>query len=371
LQQRHYLTVLVGLVLLSRCGGRGDGREQSPLGVVGLGAGVGGGGQSPPDVVCGDCLDNTGAHLEFPLLDGVHSGAVLFSGYRNGRCQNDVFCIGTPDVYLGDVEWGPHPDNACPKYEVVAFAAGRAPKVLPGTAPFEFPSPDSDWFPAPALVKVHLWEIDEGAWADHESQTLTAKAVFEKVGSGITLEITLSPRQPVDPTDQPNYYCNQSSADAVRVLPGYDAERINVYYVASIWGPYEGLTCQNPNDAGGAWDILFIQNGATPNVLAHELGHALGLNRTATFGVTEMRTGDSDELDMGRAFGDNNLMNYHKLDPTSLTIGQIYRMHFDVRSWLHKGKAAVAGGYPRQCQDSPVAEGDCPPLALSAPEAWP
>jgi len=323
--------------------------------------------------VCGDCLDNTGAHLEFPelLVDGAHHGAVLFSGYRNGRCQNDVLCIGTPDVYLGDVEWLPSPSAACPKYEIVAFAAGRAPKVLPGSIPFEFPSPDSDWFPAPAPVNVTLWGIDQDAWADHEDQIETATRVFANVGSGITLDITISDRGLESSTNQSEYYCNQSSANAVRGLSGYDPKSINVYYVASIWGSYQAITCPNPNDAGGAWNIIFIQQFATPNALAHELGHALGLNRTATFGEKEMRTGDIDELDIGRAFGDNNLMNYQNLAPTSLTIGQIYRMHFDVRSWLNEGKPAVAAGYPRQCQDSPVAGGECPPLALSAPEGWP
>jgi hypothetical protein len=105
--------------------------------------------------------------------------------------------------------------------------------------------------------------------------------------------------------------------------------------------------------------------------LAHELGHALGLNRTATLEAMTLKTGDIDELDMMRAFGEENLMFYAGQNPHSLTIGQIYRMHFDVRSWLNKDKSAVTNGYPRVCQDNPVAGGGCPPLALSLSEGWP
>jgi hypothetical protein len=346
-----------------------------------------------PQSVCGDCLDNTGVHVDFSdPVDGQHPAALLFSGYRNDGCREDVLCTGTSSIYLGDVRWRadqfPHGNDLskdCPKRELVAFVSGRSPTILSNAADFRFPSPASDWFDPPKSVKVTLWEVDATAWANHEEEARTARAIFEDLGTGITLDIwwpasplvSLRPKNEVDFGNGAYFECGGDAADADpararRLSPGYDETRINVYYVSRVRAPGKGWTCPDANNPSGPWNVIFIDRDSYPHTLAHELGHALGLNRSTPphGGETPVFTGDIDELDMWRAFGDNNLMFHAGLNPTSLTVGQIYRMHFDVRSWLNKGPE-VPGGYRRACQDSPVIGGPCPPLALSAPEGWP
>jgi hypothetical protein len=346
-----------------------------------------------PSGQCADCLDNTGVHVDFPNppVDGNHHGAVLFSGWRNGWCRTDVLCTGNSSVYLGDVRWRSDQfrvfdlSHFCSKWELTVFASDRAPTRLYSTEGFSFPSPDQNWLDAQKQVKVTLWEIDPDAWTRHAADSLRAKTIFAGAASGITLTVTNlpSPNVTLTPKNGSYYECDAkpsggapADGDPSRARQrstGYDPASINVYYVSEVRAPAQAWTCGDANNPAGAWDVIFIGRNHLAHALAHELGHALGLNRTATLpnSGTPVFTGDIDELDMENAFGTGNLMVYGNTNPTALTIGQIYRMHFDARSWLNRGQAAVDNGYPRACQDSPVSQGTCPPLALSPPEGWP
>jgi hypothetical protein len=341
--------------------------------------------------VCGDCLDNTGVHLEFPdpPVNTEQPAAVLFSGWRNDRCQTDVLCTGAKEVFLGDVRWRPGQfrfadlSRFCDKKELVTFASGRTPATLYSTGGLALPPPGTDWFGPPKEVDVTLWEVDAGGWDKHDADQSTAQTLFATLGTGMTMKFAVGgPPLSLTPTNGSYFECDAQSTNggpangdpsrARQLLPGYVPKAINVYYVTEVRAPAVALTCPDANNPAAAWNVIFMAANHDHRALAHELGHALGLNRTATLpGGTSVWTGDIDELDMNRAFGDNNLMFYANLDPGNLTIGQIYRMHFDIRSWVNQGVPPVNNGYPRACQDSPASEGPCPPLALRPPEGWP
>ena len=84
-------------------------------------------------------------------------------------------------------------------------------------------------------------------------------------------------------------------------------------------------------------------------------------DRTEEATADRLRSLDADELATVDAWW--RACNY-------LTVGQIYRMHFDERSWLWHDRTKETD-YPRTCQGNPVEGGPCPPLTLHPPRGWP
>ena len=80
--------------------------------------------------------------------------------------------------------------------------------------------------------------------------------------------------------------------------------------------------------------------------------------------------GDVNELALDPYLPVDNLMYSGVGNVGHITVGEVYRMHFDQRSWLWRGRAA-SGGYPRDCQVNPVDGGNCPPLTLHPTRGWP
>jgi hypothetical protein len=63
---------------------------------------------------------------------------------------------------------------------------------------------------------------------------------------------------------------------------------------------------------------------------------------------------------------------------TALTLGQIYRMHFDKLSWLNRAGSstltalqALSTQHPLECQNDPATGEPCPPLTLHPTGGWP
>jgi len=109
----------------------------------------------------------------------------------------------------------------------------------------------------------------------------------------------------------------------------------------------------------------------SPTVLAHELGHALGLLRSVPLqGGGTAASGHVNDLDLEPYLSTGNLMRSGGSWVGQITLGQIYRMHFDELSWLWLGKTP-ATDYPRECQNSPVQGGPCPPLTIHPSRGWP
>jgi len=347
--------------------------------VLGAAAFVGCGAQQS---VCADCLDTDGYHVVFedPSISAQHPAALMFTGWRNGRCQSHVLCTGTPDVFLGDVRWGPVEwSRDCPDEELLSFASDYG---LRNPEPSELPATQAAGgyhvaFPAATAVGVTLWLVQPATAEDQEnaaSDRETAARLYADLGTGFALAVDIRRTGPTPPVPLEDASCDVANALA-SAGANYDPNRLNVYLVNSLQGNRAGLNCYAPPGILHG-EIMFVKRGTSysPMQLAHELGHALGLVRAVIPpGGTAAEPGDVDELLLDPYLATDNLMRSGGAYIGSVTIGQTYRMHYDRLSWLNRSASAVypAVRYPRDCQDSPVADGVCPALTLHPPRGWP
>lgn len=335
------------------------------------------------DTVCDHCLGSDGDHVEFldPEITAEHPGLVLLSAWRNGRCQSNQLCAGSPDVYMGDVRWGPDDflpgldwSAFCKKKELVMFAKGKAPRLE------IMPASDLPVSLANAVVvPVKVWVAPPLALLEAEDRAKSAKGIYETLGTGIDLQIdpvahysTALPTQGV--------VCHVDAA-AFASSPSYDPNRLNVYYVEWLGYGLGGQNCYDPDPTKSHQEIMFVNGGASYSAvqIAHEIGHALGLLRSTSWGDAVVATGDLfDEVLLDPYLTKSNLMYSGGDEGTSLTIGQIYRMHFDKLSWLNRAGSstltalqALAPQYPLECQNDPATGDPCPPLALHPAGGWP
>jgi hypothetical protein len=329
--------------------------------------------------ICSDCYPGGYRITPTPVLvSTVPPPAVLFSGWRNGWCREDLICTGTPEVDLGEV--GRLPFGKDCKQELVIFGGGVEPTPAQISDP-SLPGMTVTLKPARDL-HIAVWVVENVLTVSQvESEVLVTRSLFVDLGTGLLLHANV---QAFLPSPLPGALANLDDWASCDLVPKlidpmitklYDPAKINVYYVRGFSpsaGSPMGLTCfgtpyNHPN-------IIFVDGDVTsaPYALAHELGHALGLQRSASIPGSGGSTypGHSNELDLDPYLRSDNLMQSGATFVGQITVGEIYRMHFDQLSWLWHGKAP-AGGYPRECQNSPVTGGKCPPLTIQPPGGWP
>ncbi len=141
--------------------------------------------------------------------------------------------------------------------------------------------------------------------------------------------------------------CSQIPNLPTNVAP--DPQKLNIYYIERIDGINRGYFCE-PNV------ILISRNWAVSTTIPHEFGHALGLIAPDTGHINRVHGFASDNVmfvNPGSAAG---------LDGRErLTLGQVYRMHVDGRSWI-KRNADLSQG-PNICPCDPYATATCPALS--------
>jgi len=368
-----------------------------------------------PQGPCADCFDSDGYEIDLSSLESGTKppAAVLFSGWRNGRCQDDVVCTGNPNVFLGDVRWGDvewSRDCSPDDQEIIAFAGGHAPSRATPTVPARTGvklegSVNPVSFSGPLTLDVRLWAVADPELSGAEYQAQAAEAiaqgerewviaaqVFSNAGTGIQLSFKVDsfpwhnfppeaegtlPENSLRTKLRTAASCSSSLVQAIQSTEGgYDAGQLNVYYVKVVQG-YAALNCYGTGPGGnGPQNIMFVQSTTSYSEyqLAHELGHALGLLRSApTPGARAAELGHVDEMYLDPYLASDNLMRSGGEDLHQITLGQIYRMHFDELSWqwVRPGAPAHENGYPRSCQASPVSGGKCPPLTLHPVRGWP
>ncbi len=133
-----------------------------------------------------------------------------------------------------------------------------------------------------------------------------------------------------------------------------------VVFVPSIDGQFAGYTCAQTPRRGPV--IVMSAAHFNPTTLTHELGHMLGMGKQMeNDGHTEGRDGFTPANVMWSA---PDLCTGRTRERFSL--GQIYRMNFDARSWIWYGGSADTLKWPltwrRTCQKN-HGEGTCPALA--------
>jgi hypothetical protein len=226
----------------------------------------------------------------------------------------------------------------------------------------------------PPALDLNLFVVTEDGRADAwaKADVSRAQRVFRRNRVGLTFTMakfvgsgTLSANDIATIGDD----CAHAE-DIASNFPQYNKDRLNVFYVdlidADEW--YAGYNCFEPHGDSGfkAPNIIFISVGArSANTLAHEIGHALGLQ------LANGHTGPPDEVNI-TGFQSTNIM-WTGIDPDRpdkrkyFSLGQAYRMNADDDSWAHALKSWP--GLPaRACHPSgPLNRTPCPPLALDVP----
>jgi len=317
----------------------------------------------------------------------VRTTAVLFDGTRNGSCCRDFVCVGSPDVSLGQVVWG---EDGCTGRELVVFAPGLAPqrRAYPDALPEQVELPSA------ARVVVKLWVVAKGT----EVQTIVARGTedvavaaerLDALASGVRLKLgaTTGISSDASPAQAIGNRCEVVSRSLDRDQPSAQREyhaagdTLNVYYVATVApdcpaanplcygdegsgaiGWLHGISCaSNDPEFRGRPDILFVSGelSSRAETLLHELGHSLGLIRPA-WG----HTNDLEDFPERTA----NLMYDGANTVENITVGQLWRLHYEPTSWLFP--PGVASAF-KACQENPRDNVPCPPLALRTRQRWP
>jgi len=332
---------------------------------------------------CDDCEDAAGYAVT--LKAPATTPMALFSGWRDGACWQDFLCYGQTRAGLGDVRW----NDSCSAQSLAVFAPGRAPRLVPGTLPFV-----AQELPAPVVVPLSVWIVSTSDDFDRIRDDIAApdaehaKAIFHDLNTGVRLVFSVeSDFVRVDPgslddlveSSGSNFKC-WAAADfagslfAVNGAPAYRSGRINVYYVDVLGGVAQGgLSCYNVPG------VVFLPYGEVwnPEYLAHEIGHSLGLTKPCKF------DGEPSHFD-GFTDPTHNLMYAGSNEVRNISLGQIYRIHFDADGWIRQMAAgtdkpwsqycaptsAAASILSGRCQDDAYTRYPCPPYTLPVPGGW-
>jgi hypothetical protein len=149
--------------------------------------------------------------------------------------------------------------------------------------------------------------------------------------------------------------CDRDALTALSTKPKlYDPRRINVYFVPGLLG-YRGRNCFPE----GFPNVIYIStSGDSPATLAHEFGHALGLQDWPPRKLGH--TGALSTQHIGGFMYLNimwtGLYDAQANEQRHLSIGQGYRMNMDTSSWLIRtgivpGRKGLAC-HPNKAEDS-------------------
>ncbi len=127
------------------------------------------------------------------------------------------------------------------------------------------------------------------------------------------------------------------------------AGQLNVYYVERVKGDLNGAYC-NWFDGSIDPNVIYISISSSQlPTLAHELGHAFGLQHTGANGVAAYKENGNWLI------GADNLMWAGGVDKRALTLGQAFRINLDKASMLNRN--GTREGSVRKCECEAGTEG--------------
>jgi hypothetical protein len=303
--------------------------------------------------------------IEAPEAPSDLTKWVLLDDPRDDVCTSDLVKAGTGGS-LTIANISPEPDCHT---ELTVFAQGYAPTldVTPGwTSGSDLISEDLD----PRLVaRLNVVVVgDEAVYTATmiavDLDVATANDLFDKYRLGI--EVSVAGSQRIDPSASAattiGGKCAQASAVAADPAI-YDGTLLNVMYVPDDkWGYGDdevGWNCVRDDHR----EIVYIRQTHYVTILAHEIGHALGLDHTV---VGNLLSG----------WPATNLMGCCFVDPAKwklidhLSVGQVYRANFHEASWLHT--SGLRSSNSKTCLDGSTpgtssVHWPCPRLQLDWP----
>ena len=309
---------------------------------------------------CDDCAQDGGIALTAEGPGREAKRVVLLDGWRAGRCEEDLVCVGATSVALGDVRW----DLGC-RSQVVVFASGFAPTVVSPQEGGREPSVEL-WplVTVPIVLRVVSSTSEmQGAVDEAMGDVREANRVFSRFGAGIVLDYggrDAIQRVDVDTREGQDIQLGCSALEAItgpREGPRiFEPGTLNVYLTpgSTGWG--------NPGEScWGNRQLIFVRRSQDIyGRLPHEVGHALGL--------TAPHHGHANEIEgFGPSAG--NLMDAGVTEVTGISLGQAYRMNFDPRGPLQR-QARVQSLVDQPCGDDAYTRSPCPPMNLNPSRSW-
>lgn len=308
---------------------------------------------------------SVGDHVVLPALsDPADAILVVRGGTDQATCVADRLRKGKATLEIGSVV----PKLSCQKSDVVLFAKGTRMSVKPvvwttGADAVTLPAPGSR-----VVIDFSLVLVAKGPAAAQQvgRDTLQAIARFNENRTGLTFRSSriLLPKHLTKPDIAAiGSRCDKEALTSLATKTKlYDPKRINVYFVPGLPG-WRGLNCY----LEGYPNVIYISAaGDSPTTLAHELGHALGLQDWYPRMLGHTGALSTSSIN---GFTYLNIMWTGLYDPEAfaqrhLSIGQGYRMNMDKSSWVIT-QGLVPGRTPESCH--PLAAKDslpCPMLAL-------
>jgi hypothetical protein len=255
--------------------------------------------------------------VPFPDVDAVVVGGVsgnqplgaLVDGRSSVGPSDDFrFLDVGPTVGIGD--WREDGSNG----EVTVFVPGGAMRYR--AAPGFTAGPDTVRFgpEEPADIDIAVWLVAGPSSRPRvETALITAARIFEQEGLGVRIRSVEWREVGGVPADLLVFTCQRRVA--LQEAVGQDDARIDVYIVTSVDGSTSrGQACR----IGG--DFVALGSFAGPTLLAHELGHDLGLLHVDQFGAY---------------FDVTNVMHSASDSRDNLTEGQIFRAQLNEVSVLN------------------------------------
>ncbi len=283
------------------------------------------------------------------LVDGGNPSVILTSGDMGGTCAYDRVAAFNGSAPIG----AQNTSASCDRADAAIFSEGGAPKIVrPAgwTSLQDIIDASGNGGPIiiPTMVVIGVEDAAvPQANVDEDNFLLTAGDTYRFSRSGIAIPTSAQTR--IREKLATVMRCADVATLPSTVTP--DPTKLNIYHVTSVVDVdgtiQRGYFC-TPN-------VILVAHGmALDNTFAHELGHALGLI-SPYFG----------HIDGVSGFIRDNVMSTDAAtgqdDRHRLSLGQLFRMHVDGRSWLRRNSDLTDG--PFTCSCDPYSTKVCPALS--------